>query len=175
MKLFKNFFLITFIILFSLNNLKADEKISYLDIEFILANTLAGKSLLENLKKVEDTKINEFKANDLKFQNNEKKILAKKNIISNEEIKKEINALQIEFQKYKKDKTKEIIILEKKRNENIINFLNLINPIIEKYMTDNSIYILIDKKNVFIANKDYDITKKLIELIDNQIKTVVIK
>ena len=42
-------------------------------------------------------------------------------------------------------------------------------------MTDNSIYILIDKKNVFIANKDYDITKKLIELIDNQIKTVVIK
>ena len=175
MKLFKNFFLITFIILFSLNNLKADEKISYLDIEFILANTLAGKSLLENLKKVEDTKINEFKANDLKFQNNEKKILAKKNIISNEEIKKEINALQIEFQKYKKEKTKEIKILEKKRNENIINFLNLINPIIEKYMTDNSIYILIDKKNVFIANKDYDITKKLIELIDNQIKTVVIK
>jgi len=175
MKLFKNFFLITFIILFSLNNLKADEKISYLDIEFILANTLAGKSLLENLKKVEDTKINEFKANDLKFQNDEKKILAKKNIISNEEIKKEINALQIEFQKYKKDKTKEIKILEKKRNENIINFLNLINPIIEKYMTDNSIYILIDKKNVFIANKDYDITKKLIELIDNQIKTVVIK
>jgi len=175
MKLFKNFFLITFIILFSLNNLKADEKISYLDIEFILANTLAGKSLLENLKKVEDTKINEFKANDLKFQNDEKKILAKKNIISNEEIKKEINALQIEFQKYKKDKTKEIKILEKKRNENIINFLNLINPIIEKYMTDNSIYILIDKKNVFIANKDYDITKKLIELIDNQIKTVAIK
>ena len=175
MKLFKNFFLITFLFLFSLNNLKADEKISYLDIEFILANTLAGKSLLENLKKVEDTKINEFKANDLKFQNNEKKILAKKNIISNEEIKKEINALQIEFQKYKKDKTKEIKILEKKRNENIINFLNLINPIIEKYMTDNSIYILIDKKNVFIANKDYDITKKLIELIDNQIKTVVIK
>ena len=175
MKLFKNLFLITFIVLFSLNNLKADEKISYLDIEFILANTLAGKSLLENLKKVEDTKINEFKANDLKFQNDEKKILAKKNIISNEEIKKEINALQIEFQKYKKDKTKEIKILEKKRNENIINFLNLINPIIEKYMTDNSIYILIDKKNVFIANKDYDITKKLIELIDNQIKTVVIK
>ena len=175
MKLFKNFFLITVILLLSLNNLKADEKIAYLDIEFILSNTLAGKSLLENLKKVEDAKINEFKDNDAKFKNNEKKILAKKNIISNEEIKKEINALQIEFQKYKKEKTKEIKILEKKRNSNIINFLNLINPIIEEYMSDNSIYLLIDKKNVFIANKDYDITKKLIELIDNQIKTVVIK
>jgi len=42
-------------------------------------------------------------------------------------------------------------------------------------MTDNSIYMLIDKKNVFIASKDYDITKNLIELIDNQIKTLEIK
>ena len=51
----------------------------------------------------------------------------------------------------------------------------MINPIIEKYMADNSIYMLIDKKNVFIASKDYDITNKLIELIDNQIKTIEIK
>jgi len=51
----------------------------------------------------------------------------------------------------------------------------LINPIIEKYMADNSIYILMDKKNIFIANNNYDITKKLIELIDNQIKTIKIE
>ena len=56
----------------------------------------------------------------------------------------------------------------------IINFLNLINPIIEKYMSDNSIYMLIDKKNVFIASKDYDITNNLIELINNKIKTIKI-
>ena len=42
-------------------------------------------------------------------------------------------------------------------------------------MAENSIYILLDKKNVFIANNQYDITKKLIELIDNQIKTIEIK
>ena len=51
----------------------------------------------------------------------------------------------------------------------------MINPIIEKYMAENSIYILMDKKNVFIASKDYDITNNLIELIDNQIKTFEIK
>ena len=83
--------------------------------------------------------------------------------------------LQINFKKYNKNKKIEIENLKKKRNENIMNFINLINPIIEKYMTDSSIYMLIDKKNVFIANNDYDITKKLIELIDNQIKTIEIK
>ena len=83
--------------------------------------------------------------------------------------------LQIEFQKYRKEKIKEANGLKDKRNKNIMNFLNLINPIIEKYMADNSIYILMDKKNIFIANNNYDITKKLIELIDNQIKTIKIE
>ena len=42
-------------------------------------------------------------------------------------------------------------------------------------MKDNSIYMLIDKKNVFIASKDYDITNNLIVLIDKQIKNIEIK
>ena len=41
-------------------------------------------------------------------------------------------------------------------------------------MTNNSIYMLIDKKNVFIASKNYDITENLIEVINNQIKTIEI-
>jgi len=175
MKLIKKIFFLTVIILLSINNLKAEDKIAYLDIDFILTNTIAGKLLLENLKKQEDIKINKFKIDDEKFRNNEKKILAKKNLVSVEEIKKEMNELQIEYQKYNNDKKKEIDSLKKKRNTNIINFINSINPIIEKYMTDNSIYILMDKKNIFIAKNDYDITQKLIKLIDNQIKTFEIE
>ena len=175
MKKLKNFFLITLILLFPLHNLKADDKIAYLDIDFILANTLAGKSLLKSLKEDEKIKIEKFKDSDEKFKNEEKKILAKKNLISKEEIKKELKALQIKFQEYRKNKNKEIENLKKKRNTNIIKFLNSINPIIEKYMSENSIYMLMDKKNIFIANNQYDITKKLIELIDIQIKTFEIK
>jgi len=175
MKLIKKIFFLTVIILLSINNLKAEDKIAYLDIDFILTNTIAGKLLIENIKKQEDIKINKFKIDDEKFRNNEKKILAKKNLVSVEEIKKEMNELQIEYQKYNNDKKKEIDSLKKKRNTNIINFINSINPIIEKYMTDNSIYILMDKKNIFIAKNDYDITQKLIKLIDNQIKTFEIK
>lgn len=175
MKLIKKIFFLTVIILLSINNVKAEDKIAYLDIDFILTNTIAGKLLLEKLKKQEEIKIKKFKIDDEKFRNNEKKILAKKNLVSVEEIKKEMNELQIEYQKYNNDKKKEIDSLKKKRNTNIINFINSINPIIEKYMTDNSIYILMDKKNIFIAKNDYDITQKLIKLIDNQIKTFEIK
>ena len=175
MKLVKNSLLIIFFLILSINNLKAENKVAYLNVDYILANTLAGKSLLNALKKEEELKIEKFKTRDENFKNEEKQIIAKKNLISKEVFNKEIKALQIKFQKYRKNKSKEIDDLKKKRNKNIINFLNAINPIIEKYMADNSIYILMDKKNVFIANNNYDITKKLIELIDNQIKTIEIE
>ena len=171
----KNFLFIIIILFLSIGSSSAKDKVAYIDIDYILNNTLVGKSTLDSLKKDEELKINKYKSSDESFKKKEKKILAKKNLISNEEIKKEIQVLQNEFQEYKKNKTQEIENLKKKRNTNIIKFLNLINPIIEKYMAENSIYILLDKKNVFIANNQYDITKKLIELIDNQIRTVEIK
>jgi Skp family chaperone for outer membrane proteins len=171
----KIFFFILLISLLSFNVSKADEKISYVDIDYILSNSLAGKSLLETLKKEEKFKIENFKISDDNFKDKEKKILAKKNLITNEEINKELKSLQIEFQSYRKNKMSEIKKFKAKRNRNILNFIKMINPIIENYMTDNSISILLDKKNIFIASKDYDITKNLITLIDNKIKSIDIK
>jgi len=173
--MFKKFFLIIIFFSLTINFLKADEKVFYIDIDYLMTNTVAGKELLNKLKKEEELKINKFKLNDDNFKTEEKKIFAKKNLISKEELNNELKTLQIKFQKYRTEKIIEIDELKTKRKKNIVNFLSLINPIIEKYMTDNSIYMLIDKKNVFIANKDYDITNNLIELIDNQIKNIEIK
>ena len=175
MNLLKNFFFVLIFLSLSINCLKAENKVSYIDIDYVLANTIVGKKLLNTLKKEEELKINRFKSDDESFKNEEKKILSKKNLVSKEEINNELNLLQAKFQKYRKEKIKEIDNLKTKRNKNILNFLNIINPIIEKYMADNSIYILINKKNVFNASKDYDITNNLIELIDNQVKNIEIK
>jgi len=175
MNFFKKLFFILVFLSLSINFLKAEDKVSYIDIDYILTNTISGKELLNALKNEEELKINKFELKDISFINQEKKILAKKNLISKEELNKQIKILQVKFQKYKIKKNEEIDEFKNKRNMNIVNFLNLINPIIEKYMADNSIYMLIDKKNVFIANKEYDVTNNLIELIDNQIKNIELK
>jgi len=175
MNLFKKIFFILIFLFLSVTLLKAEDKVSYIDIDYLLTNTLAGKELLNKLKKEEELKIEQFKTNDKNFKNEEDKILAKRNLISKDEINKELKLLQVKFQKYNKEKKNEVDQLKIRRNNNILNFLNLINPIIEKYMADNSIYMIIDKKNVFIASTEYDITNNLIDLIDNQIKTIEIK
>ena len=173
--MFKKFLFIIFFSLLSVNSIKANDKVSYVDMDFLITNTIAGKSLLENFKKEEKLKVDNFKISDEDFKNKEKKILAKKNLVTNEEINKDLRSLQIEFQNYKKDKIKEIDKLKAKRNTNILNFIKLINPIIEKYMSENSIAILLDKKNIFIASKNYDITKNLVTLIDKDIKSIDIE
>ena len=175
MRISKSIFFILFFLSSLMFPINAEEKVSYIDINYILANTISGKSLLNELKKDEELEINKFKLKDEDFKIKENKILAKKNLISKKEITNELKSLKVEFNAYRKDKIKEVDKLKVKRNKNIVNFLNLINPIIEKYMTENSIYMLIDKKNVFIASKDYDITNNLIELIDNQIKIIEIE
>jgi Skp family chaperone for outer membrane proteins len=173
--MFKKFLFIIFFSILSVNSIKADDKISYVDMDYILMNTIAGKSLLENFNKQEKLKVDKFKISDEDYKNKEKKILAKKNLVTKDEINKELRSLQVEFQNYRKNKIKEIDEFKAKRNRNILNFIKLINPIIKKYMSDNSIAILLDKKNIFIASKDYDITQNLVTLINNDIKSIDIE
>ena len=54
----------------------------------------------------------------------------------------------------------------KKRQEMFNNIMKKVSPIVESYMSENSISIVIDKNNVFIANSNYDITNNIIDLIN---------
>jgi len=164
---------ITILLIFFLGlstDIFAENKVAYVDLDFILSNTNVGKSLFENIQKFESSKIKELNNKEQILKDEENKILASKNIISKDELNKNINEFQIKLKKYKNFKQNEINLLKKKRNEDILNLLKSINPLIEKYMKENSISILIDKKNIFIADKNYDITKNLIDLINNNLK-----
>ena len=164
---------ITILLIFFLGlstNIFAENKVAYLDLDFILSNTNAGKLLFEEIQKLESSKIKELNNQEQILKDEENQILASKNIISKDELNKNINEFQIKLKKYKNLKKNEINLLKKKRNEDILNLLKLINPVIEKYMKENSISILIDKKNIFIADKNYDITKNLVDLINNNLK-----
>ena len=108
--MFKKFFLIIIFFSLAINSLKADEKVFYIDVDYLMTNTLAGKELSNILKKEEELKLNKFRSNDDNFKIEEKKILAKKNLISKEELTNEMKSLQVKFQKYRTEKIKEIEI-----------------------------------------------------------------
>ena len=56
------------------------------------------------------------------------------------------------------------------KNIELENLFKLINPIIQNFMENNSINILIERKNVFLGKVNSDITSDLINLINKEIK-----
>ena len=152
------------------SNVLAENKVGYVDLEFILSNTNAGKTLFEKLELEETQKIKELKLKEENLKNEENKILASKNIISEDTLRVNIDNFKKKLQNYKSIKKNELDNLKKIRNDEILKFLNEINPIIKQYMTDNQISIIIDKKNIYIADKKFDFTNNLIELINKKIK-----
>ena len=160
--------ILTFLVFyfFAVSNVTAENKVVYLDIDFLLSNTNVGKKVFLKLKENENSKFNEFNIEEKKLKEEENKILASKNIIAKDQLDQNIKNFKEKLKKYKNSKSREIDNLKKIRNEEILELLNLINPKIEKYMKENSISILLDKKNIFIADKNYDITSDLIKLIN---------
>ena len=161
-------YLITFF--FFSNFSLANNSISYADIEYILENSNAGKSLLKKLEKKENEKFNQFKLEEQNLKNSENKILASKNIISEAQCNIDVSNFQKKLKNNKDLKKEELDKLNKIRNDEILNFLKLINSHIEQYMVDNSISVILDRKNIYLANKNLDITSNLIDLINKNIK-----
>ena len=49
-------------------------------------------------------------------------------------------------------------------------FFKKITPIIEKYVSEKNIDMVLDKKKVFVASKKKDITKEIIKIINTNLK-----
>tara|TARA_B100000927_G_C16445386_1_gene461519 strand:- start:30 stop:536 length:507 start_codon:yes stop_codon:yes gene_type:complete len=168
MNIFKKIILLILLILPF--NAYGDNKIAYVDLDFILTNINAGKVVFEKLENNEKIKKKIFSDKENKLKDEENKILASRNIISQDQLDINIGEFQNKLKDYRNYKSEELKKLNKIRNEEIVKLLNLINPLIQDYMKSNSINFLMDKKNIYIADKNYDITNKLIEIINKKIK-----
>ena len=90
---------------FSIISVSTENKIAYLDLDFILSNTNIGKQVFLKLKEKEDLKLKEFNTEEKKLKDEENKILASKNIISKDQLNLDIKNFQKKLQKYKNSKS----------------------------------------------------------------------
>ena len=148
----------------------SSEKIAFLDIELIINKSKPALLIIKEIEKIRDQETKKLKTieNDLKKKNEE--IIKTKNLISEEELNKRILALRKEAQSFEELRKKTIKNLNIKKNKELDQFMKLINPIIQEYMKKNSIDIIIDKKNIFMAKSNNDITNDILEIINTKIK-----
>ena len=143
-----------------------NENVRYINVDVILNNSDLGKIIINKLKKQNDINIDKIKniENGIKKENEE--LTKLKNIITEEEFNKKIVLLKKKIDDFNILKNKLSDELNELKKKEIKLFFENINPIIEKYMEKNSIALILDKKNIFVARSDYDMTQELLDLIN---------
>lgn len=172
MKNYLVFFLILLKLFFIFNIAKANQTIKYINIDLIIENTLLGKKILNKINKLDKDNINKLRLLENELKNQENDINLKKNLLSEKELKKEIDELKKKIENLNNQKNKMVKEFTKVKNNELQFFFKTINPVIENYMMQNSIDILLNSKNIFIGSKNLDLTENLIQEIN---KKLVIK
>lgn len=165
----KNLF-INIILIFSFSFANANDKIAFIDIDFLLTHSKAGKLVLSNLDKLNKKNIDELKSQEQKLINEREKLDKLRNISSQEDMKIKIQSFQKKIEQFNKQKRDLSSKFNDIRDDETLALLKKINPIISDYMEKNQITLIFDKKNIFIAKSNLDITKPVLEIVNLKIK-----
>ena len=165
-------FLFFSVFFFSLEQKLSASEVYFVDYSKVMNESIAGKkaqNFLKNLLNNSNKKFNES-ANKLKEEEN--KIISQRNALSKEDYNKKVDALRKKVFEKNKNRDKSIKDLAKKRKKAGNEMLKNLNPILGKYMEENNIAVVIDKKNVLMGNKKFEITSQIIEILNKEFKSI---
>ncbi len=167
---------VVFILIFFIIStpLYSSEKIVYLDVEKIMQESIAGKAIIAKIKKKREISISKFKKKEKDIFDKEKKLISQKNVLNEEEFKKNIQDLRSDISNYQKERNKALNDLTKTRIKASTKLINKLTPILETYSKENSIGIIIQKKHIVMGSKEDDITKEILDLVNQKIKSIKI-
>jgi outer membrane protein len=172
----KNLLFIIFILFLSISSrIEANTDIVFVDMDKILSSSNAGLSFLSQLKIINNNNLKKFKKSEKLIKEKEKKMISQKNILSEEQFNKEINLLKSDIKKYNDDRNKINNDFNKLKLENTNKLLQLINPLLRTYADENSIEMVLQKKNIIMGKTEFDITEKIITIVNNNINEFKIK
>ena len=165
------YFLIIISMLYS-NMALSNNNIYFIDIDFVMNNSLAGKSIIKELNEINKSSQNKFKKIEKNLLDEEKKIISKKNILSKQEYLKEAELFKKKVEDYKLSRNKKINDISVMKNNSQKKLTKILTPILAEYAKKNSISYIIPKQNIIIGKSELDLTKAIIEILNSKIKKI---
>ena len=160
------------IFLLAYTNLYSAEEVYFVNIQKILNESKAGKGAQDVLKKDFASTNKKFADESNSLKKEETELIAQKKSLSPEEYKKKVSALRkknIDFQNRRRAASSNFL---KKKNNARNTLIKALNPILEKYMSENNVMMILNEKNVVLANTKRDLTKTIIGLLDKELKSI---
>jgi len=162
----------TFFLFYFSNSFAADSY--FMDFSKVLNVSKAGAEAQSNLKKKFESESNKFKKQETDLRKEETELISQKKIITNKEYQKKVEALRKKVADLQKNQKDSFNAIAKSRADAKNALLASVNPIIKKYMEDNKIRIILDKKNVIMGDTTLEITNQIIDILNKEISSLKI-
>ena len=168
---------IIFFVLLILNfyNLSFAEETYFIDMNKLLNQSKAGKEAQDFLKKKIITEDKKLKEEGELLKKEEIDLIAKKKTLSEDEYKKILNQLREKNVKFQRKRVNFTRAITTQRAEARSKLLKALDPVLTKYMSENNIKIIIDKKYVIMADSKIDLTDKILEILNKELKSLNLK
>ncbi len=169
MKVLFKFFLIAIFFLSIFQNANAKQILKYANIDQIIKETNIGNKMLSKINQLDQENIKKLNSFEEELKSIENEIKIKKNIISEKELEKEVNDLKKKVANFNKEKNVMVKNFNDIKKKELKIFFDIINPIVQNYMSEKSIDILFNSNHIFMGNINSDLTIELINEINNKI------
>ena len=164
--------LISVLLILKFNFVYADEKIAFIDLNFIMNNSLSGKSINNLINTIKDKKIQEFNIIESKIKKDENDLISKKNIIEKKIYNQKVDQIKLRINNYNNDRQVFKKYLDERKIIYTNKLLESLNPIISNFVEKNSISVVLPKKMIIIGKKNLDITVPVMKILDKTIQKI---
>ena len=170
----KKFLIINLFLVFFTLSYAEEQKIVYLNVDKIMQQSIAGKSIKKQLENLYNKNLEKFKKNDEILRNKEQKLIAQKNILSQDDFQKELSSLRKEIINFQKEQVKAREDINKLRIGATNKLISQLSPILQEYAKKNSVSLILQKKNIVMGKKEIEITDEILEITNKEIKNIKI-
>ena len=168
-------YLILFFTIFYSNIASSNNKIYYIDIDFLMNSSLAGKSIIKQLAEKNQSNQKKFQEIENNLKNEEMKIISQKNILNEQEYLKKVELFTKKVSDYKLSRTNTIKNISQMKNNAQKTLTDSLTSILAEYAEKNSISIVLQKKDLVIGKSELDITGEIIKIINNEVNEFEVK
>ena len=174
MKYFVKFFVVTFFLLFS-TDVIAEQKIVVLDLTYVLNNSKAGKNAQDFLKKSYNNNLKKYADMEKALKKEEQDLLTKKTVLSKKEYTKKTDELRKKVIDFQSQRRSAIDKIATQRSNSRATLIQALDPILEAYIKEKNIALILDKKFALGGVPENDITTIITEKLNKTLPSLNLK
>ena len=163
------------LLIFNFYNVSSAEETYFINMNKLLNQSKAGKEAQDFLKKKIITGDKKFKEKGELLKKEEIDLIAKKKTLSADEYKKTLNQLREKNTEFQKKRSSFATAIATQRAEARSRLLKTLDPILTKYMSENNVQIIIYRKYIIVAQSKLDLTDKVLEIFNKELKSLNLK